>query len=193
MQQYLPSVVRFSQDERDSYVPPSVESSRPHMQIMPLVSTFCQIACSSIEHHPGSGALFPAIQHFEVVQLSATRDGAETAHSACALLQDYIVLLPSLPTPDSAFFSNGLFMGGGGQQLAVQLMWLLFVMFWSLLFTVPVCLVLMVLEGHSCTGVPALVMASVVPQLPVRWKAMRCSRGKLWWCCWFCCGWGCLR
>lgn len=61
-------------------------------------------------------------------------------------------MLPSLPTPASAMFSSGLAMGGSGEQLVVQVLWLLFVVGWSLLVTVPVCLVLMVLGAHPCIG-----------------------------------------
>ena len=60
--------------------------------------------------------------------------------------------MPSMPLQGAAMHSRGLFMGGGGHQLAVQLTWLMFVICWSLLFTLPVCVVLMMLGAHPCTG-----------------------------------------
>ena len=64
--------------------------------------------------------------------------------------------MPSMPLQGAAMHSRGLFMGGGGHQLAVQLTWLMFVICWSLLFTLPVCVVLMMLGAHPCTGATVL-------------------------------------
>lgn len=44
-------------------------------------------------------------------------------------------------------------MGGNGQQLVVQLLWLVSIVCWSLLFTVPVCVVLQALGILVYAGV----------------------------------------
>ena len=72
------------------------------------------------------------------------------------LLQDQIALLPSLPAPATALFSRGLAMGGSSHQLITQLSWLVFVIGWTLLLTVPLCVVLMMLGVHPYTGAPPL-------------------------------------
>ena len=59
-----------------------------------------------------------------------------------AVLQDLLALAPSKPSAAAANFSRGLAMGGDGQQLAVQLVGLLSLVCWTLVFTVPVCGVL---------------------------------------------------
>lgn len=63
-------------------------------------------------------------------------------------------MLPSLPTTVAVQSSRGLTMGGYGQQLAVQIAWLLFIVCWSLTFTIPVCMVLRVLGVLPWIGMP---------------------------------------
>ena len=68
--------------------------------------------------------------------------GDGTASDLIVVMQESLMLAPYQPSAAAANYSMGLAMGGGGQQLAVQLIWLLFLVGWSLAFAVPVCGVL---------------------------------------------------
>jgi ammonia channel protein AmtB len=50
--------------------------------------------------------------------------------------------LPSLPSREAVRHSAGLAFGGNTHQLIVQLVWLLIILLWSLVITVPMCLLL---------------------------------------------------
>eukprot|EP00892_Ulva_mutabilis_P010451 jgi/Ulvmu1/7779/UM004_0008.1 len=55
---------------------------------------------------------------------------------------DLLLRLPPMPTTKAAAWSEGIAFGGLGNQLAAQLLWLMFCLTWSLLLVVPVTVVL---------------------------------------------------
>lgn len=50
--------------------------------------------------------------------------------------------LPQLPSREAAVRSAGIVYGGDGKQLALQLVWLLLLVLWAAVVTVPLCLTL---------------------------------------------------
>jgi ammonia channel protein AmtB len=55
---------------------------------------------------------------------------------------DLLRLLPQLPSVAATHASAGLVFGGKGHQLALQLVWILLILAWSTVLTVPTCVTL---------------------------------------------------
>ena len=55
---------------------------------------------------------------------------------------DLLQQLPQLPSQKAAQFSAGFVYGGDGRQLVLQLVWLLLLLLWAAVTTVPLCLML---------------------------------------------------
>ena len=53
---------------------------------------------------------------------------------------DNLMHLAKQPSRLAATRSAGVFFGGDGRQLAVQLLWLSFILLWTVVITVPLCL-----------------------------------------------------
>jgi ammonia channel protein AmtB len=60
---------------------------------------------------------------------------------------DLIQQISQLPSKEAAQKSAGAFAGGDGMQLLLQFVWLLFILTWSIVITVPLCLTLRAI-GH---------------------------------------------
>ena len=58
-----------------------------------------------------------------------------------------IRMLPMAPSDEASQISTGIVFGGNGSQLGLQLLWLLFILAWTITITVPLCLTLRSL-GH---------------------------------------------
>lgn len=76
---------------------------------------------------------------------------------------DYLRLTSHLPTAAAARVSAGVFIGGNGKQLLLQLLWLVLIIAWGTVCSVPLCLGLRAVgllrsDPHpSANGVPGRI------------------------------------
>lgn len=96
------------------------------------------------------------------------------------VVQELIELLPVLPSPEAVQLSLGLLHKGNGRQLMIQLIWLLAVLVWTVLFTAPTIVTLwsvgvLCVNNHEASGMRlmhAVHRRQLCVGLPL-WKACR--------------------